>query len=77
MTITNIPIVDFYKYCLESADKNGFKWILCFLGREADSDKIYKQIQKYWSSLHDLTYNQILKLPIRISDGNPYKYCKI
>lgn len=60
MIITNIPIVDFYIYCLESAYNNGFKWVLCFLGREADSEITYKQIQRYWSSIHDLTKNQIL-----------------
>ncbi len=60
MEIVNIPIIDFYKYCLDCAYKRGFKWVLCLLAREADAEMSYRQIQKYWNSLHDLTGNQIL-----------------
>lgn len=60
MEIVNIPIVDFYKNCLDCAYERGFKWVLCLLAREADAEKTYKQIQKYWNSFHDLTGNQIL-----------------
>lgn len=60
MEIVNIPIVDFYKSCLDCAYERGFKWVLCLLAREADAEKTYRQIQRYWDSLHDLTGNQIL-----------------
>lgn len=60
MEIVNIPIVDFYKNCLDCAYERGFKWVLCLLAREADAEKFYRQIQTYWNSLHDLTGNQIL-----------------
>ena len=60
MEIVNIPIIDFYKYCLDCAYERGFKWVLCLLAREADADMSYRHIQKYWNSLHDLTGNQIL-----------------
>lgn len=60
MEIVNIPIVDFYKDCLDCAYERGFKWVLCLLAREADAEKSYRQIHRYWNSLHDLTGNQIL-----------------
>ena len=46
---------DFYKFCLDCAYERGFKWVLCFLAREADAEMSYRQIQRYWNSLHDLT----------------------
>lgn len=60
MEIVNIPIIDFYRYCLDCAFERGFKWVLCLLAREADAELSYRQIQRYWNSLHDLTGNQIL-----------------
>lgn len=60
MEIVNIPIVDFYEKCLDCAYERGFKWVLCFLAREADAEKFYRQIKKYWNSLHDLTGTEIL-----------------
>lgn len=60
MEVVNISIVDFYKYCLDSAYERHFPWVLCFLAREADAETAYIQIQRYWNSLHDLTGNQIL-----------------
>lgn len=60
MEIVNIPIIDFYKFCLDCAYERGFKWVLCFLAREADAEMSYRQIQRYWNSLHDLTGSQIL-----------------
>ena len=60
MEIVNIPIVDFYKKCLDCAYERGFKWVLCLLAREADAEKFYGQIKEYWNSLHDLTGTEIL-----------------
>ena len=60
MEIVNIPIVDFYKNCLDCAYERGFKWVLCLLAREADAKKSYDQIKRYWNSLHDLTGTEIL-----------------
>ncbi len=60
MEIVNIPIIDFYRYCLDYAYERGFKWVLCLLAREADAEMSYRQIKRYWNSLHDLTGNQIL-----------------
>lgn len=60
MEIVNIPIVDFYKYCLDCAYVRHFQWVLCFWAREADAEMYYIQIQRYWNSLHDLTGKQIL-----------------
>ena len=60
MEIINIPIVDFYKKCLDCAEATGFSWVLCLLAREADAEETYDQIKRYWSSLHDLTGTEIL-----------------
>lgn len=60
MEIVNIPIVDFYKKCLDCAYERGFKWVLCLLAREADAERFYGQIKGYWNSLHDLTGTEIL-----------------
>lgn len=60
MEIVNLPIVDFYKNCLDCAYERGFKWVLCLLAREADAKKSYRQIKRYWNSLHDLTGTEIL-----------------
>ena len=55
-----IPIAQFYRLCLQAAAEGGFDVVLCLVGRKADSPRIYEEIVRNWSSLHDLTGEQIL-----------------
>jgi Uncharacterized protein containing a TIR (Toll-Interleukin 1-resistance) domain len=60
MEIVKTPIVDFFKYSLESAYQRGFTWVMCLLARDADVEETYQQVKRYWDSLHDLTGMNIL-----------------
>lgn len=41
MDISNIPIVEFYKYCLPAAYRQGFKWVCTVIARESDCENLY------------------------------------
>lgn len=60
MEIIKIPIVDYFMHCLESAYDKGYAFVMCYLAREADANKIYDQISYNWYSLNDLTGRKIL-----------------
>lgn len=53
-------MIDYLKYCRESAEKKGYKWIMVLLARELDAVKSYDQLKKYWNSFNDLTGNLVL-----------------
>lgn len=60
MEIIKIPILDFFKYSLDSAYERGFIWVMCLLARDADAEETYQQVKSYWDSFHDLTGKIIL-----------------
>ena len=60
MHIANIPIVDFYEYCLPSAKARGFKWVVTLLARKDDIDSLYDNLKRAWDSLDDITGRDFL-----------------
>ena len=62
MEISNLPIADFYKYCIEGAHSRGYKWIITLVARPADVPGLYENLMNSWYSLNSLTGNYFLFL---------------
>ena len=62
MEIINIPITDYLKLCLNTAEQRGFLWVMVLLARERDIPDGYQDIIQYWNSYNDLTGDRILFL---------------
>lgn len=62
MEISNLPIADFYKYCIEGARSRGFKWIITLVARPADVPGLYENLIYSWHSLNSLTGDYFLFL---------------
>lgn len=62
MEISNIPIADFYKQCIDGARDRGFKWIITLVARPADVPGLYENLMDSWHSLDSLTANYFLFL---------------
>lgn len=60
MEITSIPIVDFYKYCLKSAQNRGYNWVVTLVARDADSMDLYHNLMRSWRSINSITAGHIL-----------------
>jgi nucleoside phosphorylase len=56
----SIPLRVFFSECLKAAEKAAYEIVLCLVAREGDAPEIYKEITRYWSSLHDLTGEGVL-----------------
>jgi len=59
MLVSTVPLVDLYKSYLAGAEKNGFILSGCLIARQADSNKLYENLFDTWTSLHDLTGNNV------------------
>lgn len=59
MIVTKMSLAEYFDLIGERATFNGFKWIIMFIGRKAEAENIYNEIEGYWSSLHDLTNDRI------------------
>lgn len=59
MIVTKMSLVEYFDLILERATFSGFKWIIMFLGRKAEAENIYNEIERCWSSLNDLTNDRI------------------
>ena len=62
MEISNLPIADFYKHCIEGARDRGFRWIITLVARPADVPGLYENLMDSWHSLDSLTANYFLFL---------------
>lgn len=62
MEISNLPVADFYKYCLEGARSRGYKWIITLVARPADVPGLYENLMDSWHSLNSLTGEYFLFL---------------
>ena len=62
MLVSNIPLVDFYRSCLESARRKNYILAGCLIAREADSKELYSTLFESWTSLHDLTGKEMCLL---------------
>ena len=54
------PLTRFFGEMLPAARFAGYKLVLTLLAREADSDGIFRDVERYWSSLHDVTGDHVL-----------------
>ena len=62
MEITEIPVTEYLKHCMNSAREKGFLWVMILLARERDSPKSYEDLCQYWESYNNLTGETILFL---------------
>lgn len=60
MLQTYLPLVEYYKKCLNTAKLNGFVWTISILSRRADTERLYDKLLKQWHSLGNITGNRIL-----------------
>ena len=54
-----MPMVDFYKKYLKYLKKNGFSWCMFLLSRNAETEDIFVEVGKHWTSLDDVTGKKI------------------
>lgn len=57
---TKVKLTNFYQKLIPVAEKAGYKIIITALIREADSTGFYRDVKRYWSSLHDVTGQDVL-----------------
>ncbi|APC39660.1 glycosyltransferase family 4 protein [Clostridium estertheticum] len=55
-----MPLKEYYEKYLKEAKDNNFIWVLSLLSREADTTKVYQDIEEKWASINDLTNDRIL-----------------
>lgn len=60
MEITDIPIVDYLRYCMKAAQSRNYFWVMVLLARERDNPRGFNDIARYWDSYSDLTGEKIL-----------------
>jgi len=54
------PLTEFVARMLPAARRAGYKLVLTLLAREADSEAVYRQIERHWNSLDDVTGEHVL-----------------
>ncbi len=54
------PLTEFFHQLIPAARAAGYKCIVTLLAREADSEEIFRDVKRYWSSLHDVTGEHVL-----------------
>lgn len=54
------PLTTFFSQLIPAARSAGYKLVVTLLAREADSEEIFRDVERYWSSLHDVTGEHIL-----------------
>jgi hypothetical protein len=57
-----LSLSDFYAECVDAAASAGYRVLITLIARQGDAPDVYSEIEKYWSSLHDLTGKMILFL---------------
>ena len=59
MIVTQLSLAEYFDLIVERATYGGYKWVIMFIGRKAEAEKIYNEIENCWASLNDLTNNRI------------------
>ena len=54
MVTSNIPLVDFYKSCIDLARKQGYILVNCLIARDYPSRELYNNLYESWTSLHSM-----------------------
>lgn len=77
MIVTQLSLAEYFDLIVERATYGGYKWVIMFIGRKAEAEKIYNEIENCWASLNDLTNNRIafvFSASIHIRDNPFYKF---
>lgn len=77
MIVTQLSLAEYFDLIVERATYGGYKWIIMFIGRKAEAEKIYNEIENCWASLNDLTNNRIafvFSANIHTRDNSFYKF---
>lgn len=77
MIVTQLSLAEYFDLIVERATYGGYKWVIMFIGRKAEAEKIYNEIENCWASLNDLTNNRIafvFSASIHIRDNSFYKF---
>lgn len=75
MNISDMPIIEYLRLCLKTAEHRGFLWVMVLLARERDIPNGYADIKRYWNSYDDLTGDKILFL--LTTSNNPDEHTEI
>lgn len=59
MIVTPMSLATFFDTISQRAEKEGYNWIISLIGRYADAENVYDEIEKTWASLNDLTNDRI------------------
>lgn len=59
MIVTPMSLATFFETIIQRAENEGYKWVISLIGRYADAEKVYDEIDKTWASLNDLTNDRI------------------
>lgn len=54
-----LPMVEFYKKYLENLKEQGFLWCMFLLSRNAETEDIFVDVVRHWTSLNDITGKNI------------------
>jgi len=71
MIVAKLPFKHFLELLRRSGRERGFIFLVIFIAREADCPQIFRQIERTWASLHDLTGSEILFLTIDGTSSSP------
>lgn len=77
MIVTQLSLAEYFDLIVERATYGGYKWVIMFISRKAEAEKIYNEIENCWASLNDLTNNRIafvFSASIHIRDNSFYKF---
>ena len=77
MIVTQLSLAEYFDLIVERATYGGYKWVIMFIGRKAEAEKIYNEIENCWASLNDLTNNRIafvFSANIHTRDNSFYKF---
>ena len=77
MIVTQLSLAEYFDLIVERATYGGYKWVIMFIGRKAEAEKIYNEIENCLASLNDLTNNRIafvFSASIHIRDNSFYKF---
>ncbi len=59
MIVTEMSLAEYFDLIIERATSSDYKWIIMFIGRKAEAENIYNEIEQHWLSLNDLTNDRI------------------
>ena len=74
MVTSNIPLVDFYKSCIDLARKQGYILVNCLIARDYPSRELYNNLYESWTSLHSMGKEKMLFMFADPKEYNSFEY---